>query len=272
MQIQEIANILYERLNYKFQNLQLLQTALTHPSDNKFMNYQRLEFLGDGILHAVICDLIYNLNASLEEGIMSRIYAKLVNSSALAEIARSINLGDLLFLEKSEELLNGRNHKRNLENAMEALIGAIYIDSNYQEIHRIISMLWADFLAQPIAQLEQRDFKSMLQEWTQKNIKVLPLYNVISCEGESHAPTFVIECLINGILESDLELRNNKSVKNINNTTLLKLQQDNKLQENQRHQVLYKTLAEGKSKKEAEQKAAEQLLNCIKFDGLMIED
>ncbi len=89
------------------------------------------------------------------------------------------------------------------------------------------------------------------------------------------ACTFVIECLINGILEFDLELRNNQNpnnkiqqnMNNINNTTPLKLQQENKLQENQHHKVLYKTLAEGKSKKEAEQKAAEQLLllSCIKL-------
>lgn len=225
---------LYNKINYKFKDVTLLKMALTHPSYNSCINYQRLEFLGDGILHGVICHLIYQLTPLMDEGMMSRIYARLVSGVTIAVVARTINLGHFLFLDKNEEAAKGRDNERNLENAMEALIGAIYLDSNYNSVFSIVQNLWSELLAKPVAVLERRDYKSILQEWSQKYIKSLPLYQIVERQGPAHLPLFTIECKV-----------------------------INPAQE----QELYKVRAQGKSRKEAEQKAAQDILTLIEREN-----
>jgi ribonuclease III len=179
-------------LNYRFKNLQLYSAALTHPSSREKQNYQRLEFLGDKVLGMVIAELIHQQFPEKKEGELSVIFANLVQTSALAEIAQHQHLGSHLVMDNGEEKSGGAHNPKNLENALEAMIAAIYLDSDYETIKQIITSLFHPYL-QNISQLTKKDDKSALQELVQKKYSVIPQYKLLSKTGADHDPTFVVE-------------------------------------------------------------------------------
>jgi ribonuclease-3 len=179
-------------ISYNFKNEKLLQEALTHPSfcqENRVrFNYQRLEFLGDKVLSLTIADFLMEKYPSEDEGSLSKRQAVLVSGDTLTEIALKISLNNFMQLSMGEEKLGGRNNKRNLENTMEALIGAIYLDSDFYTAQKFIINLWQDFLSRDLT--PPQDPISQLQEIIQSKSKDLPHYETIKSGGTDHDPVF----------------------------------------------------------------------------------
>ncbi len=191
----------FEKIFYKFNNESLLREALTHPSvckDSRIkINYQRLEFLGDKVLSLVIADFLMRKYLGEDEGALSKRQAALVSGETLSGIALKISLNDHLQLSSGEEKLGGRYNKRNLENALEALIGAIYIDSGFAEAQKFILNFWREFLEEDIS--PPQDPISELQEIVQSKFRQLPEYDTVKSGGADHDPTFVSILRIQGL-------------------------------------------------------------------------
>lgn len=217
-------------LGYTFWNLERLKRSLTHKSYSNelrledLQHNERLEFLGDAVLELVISDLLIKHFPKSREGLMSKIRASLVNEEALAKRARQIELGKYLFLGKGEEQGEGREKNSLLSDAFEALLGAIYLDSNLQITYKIIKRLFLEELLLASTEDISRDFKTKLQEEAQNRFRVAPEYRLIDEIGPDHDKIFEIHLFIN----------------------------ERKISEGR-----------GKSKKQAEQKAAEQALEKL---------
>jgi ribonuclease-3 len=182
-------------IGYQFRNRDLLAQALTHRSSSE-KNNQRLEFLGDSVLGLLIAEMLYGLYPAEPEGDLSKRLVSLVNGEQLATIARQLSLGEQLALSASEEEQGGRENSSNLEDAVEALLGAIYLDGGLDAARGLIDKLWrpsASTMKSP-----PKDPKTTLQEWAQARSLPLPEYVVLSSDGPSHAPNFVIEVRVNG--------------------------------------------------------------------------
>ncbi|MBM3579471.1 MAG: ribonuclease III [Alphaproteobacteria bacterium] len=180
------------KISYYFSNPKLMEEALTHPSLSKNNidkpNYQRLEFLGDKVLGLVVGEFLMSRYHNEMEGSLSRRQAALVSGETLAEVALLIGLEEVLQISSGERKLGGKLNKRNLENALEALIGAIYLDSNYDEAKAFIMKFWQSFFERDI--LPPKDPVSELQELVQMRTKQLPQYSTIKDGGFDHAPIF----------------------------------------------------------------------------------
>ena len=180
-------------ISHNFTNENLLEEALTHPSLSKENrnkpNYQRLEFLGDKVLSLVIGECLMKKYPTEMEGDLSKRQAGLVSGEALAEIALKIGLPEVLQVSRGEKNLGGQTNKRNLENALEALVGAIYLDSNYDCVKKFILTFWQDFLEKNTT--PPKDAVSELQELVQIKSKQLPQYFTVKSGGSDHSPLFV---------------------------------------------------------------------------------
>ncbi len=189
-------------LNYQFNNPQLLQVALTHPSRKTpsnagQQNYQRMEFLGDKVLGMIMAELIYARFQDMSEGDMSIMFANLVQTKILAHIANEQQLGTHLRMDPGEIRAGGAQNPKNLENALEAVIAAVYLDSNYQTIHQLVAALWEPYL-QDVQAISRKDDKSTLQELAQKKYRVIPQYTVLHKQGADHDPHFTVQVTIEG--------------------------------------------------------------------------
>lgn len=212
------------KISYTFKNQTLLEQAFNHRSfaheqRDRNQNLQvdhneRLEFLGDAVLDLVISELLMSHDLLSSEGELSKKRAGLVNETHLCKIAKSLNLGNVLKLGKGELKSGGALKPRLLASCYEALIGALYLDAGYEETKKLIVNQFTEFLDADYL----GDFKTRLQEVTQKKLKAAPVYKLECEEGPSHSPRFVVGLYI----------------------------KDKKISE-----------AEGTSKKIAEQKAAE---------------
>ena len=178
---------------HDFNNENLLEEALTHPSlskeNKKKPNYPRLEFLGDKVLSLVIGECLMKKYPHEMEGVLSKRQACLVSGEALAEIALKIGLDEVLQVSRGEKNLGGTTNKRNLENALEALVGAIYLDSNYEGARKFILNFWSDFLEKNVT--PPKDPVSELQELVQLKSKQLPQYLTVKSGGSDHSPLFI---------------------------------------------------------------------------------
>ncbi len=182
-----------EKICYNFSNKNLLEEALTHPSLSKEKkgkpNYQRLEFLGDKVLSLVIGEFLMKKYPQEMEGDLSKRQAALVSGETLWQVALSIGLEEVLQISKGEKNLGGKTNKRNLENSLEALVGAIYLDSNYDNAKNFIMKFWQEALQQDMT--PPKDPVSQLQELVQLKSKQLPQYFTAKSGGFDHAPTFI---------------------------------------------------------------------------------
>lgn len=186
---------LQNRIGVRFRNPATLRIALIHES---YVNEcpqetsnERLEFLGDAVLGLVASEMLYERFPSLREGELTRMKSTLVNTVSLAAHARNLGLGDAVLLGRGEEASGGRERASLLADAFEALVGAIYVDGGYAVARGFVSLLFADLL-EGLPELN-RDYKSLLQQETQKYYKALPLYRVISEEGPAHCRVFSVE-------------------------------------------------------------------------------
>lgn len=186
-------------INYRFNDKQLLLTAITHRSYSKNSNNERLEFLGDSVLGLVISGYLFKRLNTAAEGELSRVRASLVKEEALATVARDINLGDFLLLGSGELKSGGYRRASILSDAMEAIFGAIYLDAGFEQCESSILFLYEDYLVTLPSSIDLKDPKTTLQEYLQGKKIDLPEYQVIKTEGKSHDQVFTIECQVSGL-------------------------------------------------------------------------
>ncbi len=186
---------LQKRLGYWFKEQDLLKQALTHRSYGSHNN-ERLEFLGDGVLNFIVADQLFQRFPRLSEGDLSRLRAQLVKEATLFEIAKGFNLGDLLNLGEGELKSAGWRRPSILSDALEAIIGATYLDGGFPSAQKMVLKLYADKLDNIDPKVIDKDAKSKLQEYLQSKKIDLPHYSVSSIEGEAHAQTFSVMCVI----------------------------------------------------------------------------
>ncbi|MBX2886390.1 MAG: ribonuclease III [Granulosicoccus sp.] len=187
--------LLCQRLGYTFQNQALLKEAVSHRSSGS-RNYERLEFLGDSFLNFVIAEALYQQNKSLDEGTLSRQRASLVRGSTLAEIARSLELGQFLTMGVGELKSGGFNRDSILADLVEALIGACLCDSSYEEARALVLRLFEGRLQSLPNMQELKDPKTRLQELLQGQGLGRPEYAVVKTTGKSHELEFTVTCSV----------------------------------------------------------------------------
>lgn len=218
-------------LCYTFRNIALLKKALSHKSFanesrlTQLDHNERLEFLGDAVLELGISDLIMRFFPDSNEGEMSKLRASIVNETALSELARDLNLGSYLFLSRGEEQCQGREKNSLLADALEALLGAIYQDGGYAVAFSVVQSLFLDLIYRATKEDISRDYKTKLQEEAQTRFKLIPQYRLVNESGPDHEKTFEIHLMLSGRKISE---------------------------------------GRGKSKKQAEQIAAQDALNVIR--------
>jgi ribonuclease-3 len=181
---------------YQFSQQELLEQALTHRSFSRSVNNERLEFLGDSILNLIISNHIYRRFTEADEGDLSRIRASLVKEETLARIAREINLGDHIHLGGGELKSGGFRRASILSDALEALIGAVYLDSDYGQTEAVVLGWYRELLESLDEGANLRDPKTQLQEYLQARKKHLPGYKVEQTTGKSHDQVFTVSCKI----------------------------------------------------------------------------
>ncbi len=216
---------LEKRLNYTFENKQLIIEALTHKSDKKPYNNERLEFLGDAVLDLVVGEYLFFKFPSSNEGVLSKMRASLVNESGFTLLAKEIKLGEYIYLSVAEENNNGRNKASLLSNAFEAVMGAIYLEAGLNVVKEISVKLLEECHPKIDLQSLSKDYKTALQELTQATHGVTPLYEMLGSSGPDHKKEFEIAIVLD-----------EKTIAS----------------------------AKGKSKKEAQQKAAKIALEALK--------
>ncbi len=226
----EKIDLFCKKLDYTFNNRELLEEAFRHSSyvnekgDSCLRDNERLEFLGDSVLDLAISHILMESFTDLKEGDLSKYRAVIVNEKGLCRVARDLELGNLLLLGKGEEMTNGREKSSILANTVEALLGAIYLDAGFERAREIVYDLFISQIRDIKSRTIKYDYKSMLQEHTQEIYKALPQYLLIEEEGLAYDKTFRVALLLDG-----REL----------------------------------SRGEGKSKKEAEQRAAKEAFHCL---------
>ena len=186
---------LSKQLAYNFQQAALLRQALTHRSHGSPHN-ERLEFLGDSVLSLAISSKLIHDFPKLSEGDLSRARAHLVKEPTLAEIAQTLQLGDYLFLGEGELKSGGFRRPSLLADALEAIIGAIYLDGGFEAVCQVIENLYAPIIAKLDPKKLSKDPKTQLQEYLQSRKLPLPQYKITATEGEAHEQHFKLECII----------------------------------------------------------------------------
>ncbi|MDV2856734.1 MULTISPECIES: ribonuclease III [Oceanimonas] len=193
-------NNLQNKLGHTFNDEALLVRALTHRSAGSRHN-ERLEFLGDSILSMVIADALFHRFPKVNEGDMSRMRATLVREKTLAELARAFELGEYLILGPGELKSGGYRRESILADAVEALIGAVYLDSGIDSVTQLL-LSWYDRRLNDIQPgVEQKDPKTRLQELLQGKRKPLPTYEVVNVIGEAHNQKFTVHCVVDGLAD-----------------------------------------------------------------------
>ncbi len=193
---------LEEKIGYNFKNQALLKQALTHSSyasENHLENNERLEFLGDAVLELVIRDYLFHAYPHLKEGELSKLKACLVEETTLAKVAKSLSLGNFLNLGRGERLTGGNKKGSILADALEALIGAIYLDRDFPTVCEVIRN-WFEPWLKKLSPENISDFKTRLQMLLQKQYHCLPVYRVLNTIGPDHAKQFITGVFINGKL------------------------------------------------------------------------
>jgi ribonuclease-3 len=224
MQAKDNISRLQNKLGYDFRDERLVTTALTHRSFDKNHN-ERLEYLGDSILGFIIAEALYHHFPDQPEGVLTRFRASLVKRETLAKVARSLELGEYLQLGTGEKRSGGWRRDSILSNTLEAIIGAIYLDSDMLTCKSFVLTLFQDHINNMSPEQQSKDPKTELQEYLQARKLDLPDYKIVAEEGEAHNRQFTVECRIEAINS--------------------------------------KMTAQGKSKRAAEQTAAQKILEVL---------
>lgn len=218
--------VLGKELGYHFSDRELLAAALTHSSAGT-VNNERLEFLGDAILSFTIAAELYRRFPQANEGELSRLRASLVKGETLAQLAQAMNLGRYLNLGHGESRSGGHTRTSTLADALEAIIGAVYLDGGLTACQEFITALYRQHIDVLSPATHPKDPKTRLQEYLQARKMPIPLYSVLATSGDAHGQTFLVECRVG----SEISLR-----------------------------------GEGSSRRKAEQDAAHKALQLIEHD------
>ena len=200
---------LQKNFSYEFKDISLLKQALTHRSVSK-NNNERLEFLGDSVLGCVISEELYIRYPLIDEGQLSRLRSHLVRGQTLANLAKTLNISESLTLGQGELKSGGFRRESILADAFEAILGAIFLDSDYLIVKRIILELFDELLNQAKPEDSLKDFKTQLQELLQKKGYSLPSYELIQTKGKDHNAIFYVSCTV-----TELNLKSEKNAKSI---------------------------------------------------------
>lgn len=184
---------LQARLQHAFGNVALLRRALTHRSFSADHN-ERLEFLGDSVLNLAVAHLLYERLSGLPEGDLSRIRANLVKQDTLHQLAMDLGLPLVVWLGEGEVRSGGHKRPSILADALEAVIGAVYLDAGYGAAQALVERLFESVEINPQMQASAKDPKTELQEWLQGRKLKLPVYRVVGTLGAAHKQTFDVEC------------------------------------------------------------------------------
>lgn len=220
----EVIKKVEKRLGYQFRDKNLIIEALTHKSYKKTYNNERLEFLGDAVLDLIIGEYLFEKFPKVKEGELSKLRASLVNEKGFERLAIKLGLGEVLFISLAEENNDGRNKPSLLSNAFEAVVGAIYLETGLIWVRDFVVGLIENVYKDVDLETVFQDYKTSLQELTQAHFGITPEYNLLRSFGPDHKKEFEIE----------LKVENRKLSK-----------------------------AKGKSKKDAQQKAAQKALKIL---------
>ena len=186
---------LQSRLQHQFSDPSLLQRAVTHRSFSAEHN-ERLEFLGDSVLNLAVSTLLYRRLQAQNEGDLSRVRANLVKEGTLHRLAKDLRLDQVLHLGEGEARSGGHQRPSILADALEAVIGAVYLDAGYAVAEALVLRLYEAVEINPQMQAAAKDAKTALQEWLQGRKMQLPQYRVVGTAGVAHRQTFEVECAI----------------------------------------------------------------------------
>ena len=201
---------LQKSLTYKFNDIALLKLALTHRSVSN-NNNERLEFLGDSVLGAIISRELFHRFPKIDEGQLSRLRSHLVRGQTLAKLAKTIDLSDFLILGQGELKSGGFRRESIQADTLEAIIGAIFIDSDYLTTNQVVLTLYKALLDEANPEDSLKDFKTQLQEFLQKRGSILPSYELLKTTGQDHNAVFYVGCTLG---EEGLSVEKNaKSIK-----------------------------------------------------------
>ena len=192
---------LEKTLHYRFHDVGLFVQALTHRSATG-RNNERLEFLGDAVLDFVISDSLFKLRPDADEGDLSKLRASLVKDTSLAGIAVDIGLGEHLILGSGERKTGGHRRESILADALEAIFGAVYLDSGFDAAKDLIDRVFEQRLDDLPDAEDLRDPKTRLQEWLQARKLSLPIYDLVSVTGKDHRQKFVVSCTVNELSQT----------------------------------------------------------------------
>ena len=198
---------LEHKLNYYFNDRNLLKNALLHKSlgnerkEYKNQNNERLELLGDAVLDLIVAEYLYKNYKNASEGTIAKLKAMIVSEPILAKISRQIGVGKFLMLSRGEVMSGGRNRESILADSFEAILGAVYIDSNLDDA-RVFAL---SHIKQYIDHIEENedilDFKSILQEYVQKEFRTVPTYELVAERGPDHMKEFEIQVIVGNYRE-----------------------------------------------------------------------
>ncbi len=191
-------------LGYKFKDPSLLISSITHSSfvaeyDRGLKDYEVLEFLGDAVLSLIVSEILIKEFPEAKEGELSQIRSSVISEAYLSNLAKKINLGDFVLLSKGEIAQKGMERESLLCDVFEAIFGAVYIDSNYhiEKPRGIFNRLFKDTLIHDIkTENIPRDYKSLLQIYTQRYLGITPKYKLVSAVGPEHSKTFTMKCVV----------------------------------------------------------------------------
>lgn len=188
---------LQKNLHYTFQKADLLTRALTHRSKHKTKNNERLEFLGDSVLSLIISTELFHRHPNLREGELSRLRAALVKGETIAKIAMELGIGDCMHLGTGEFRSGGQQRESILAGGFEAIIGAIYADSNFESVRQCVLKWYGDLIDHIDDLTDVKDAKTSLQEWMQARKIPLPSYECV-VTGDAHLQQFTVTCRVVG--------------------------------------------------------------------------
>ncbi len=200
---------LCQKLGYHFQDKSLLEQALTHRSYNDKHN-ERLEFLGDALLNSVITKKLFKKYVHFSEGDLSRLRANLVNGEVLASLAKELGIAEYMRLGAGEIKSGGLQRNSILANAIEAIIGAIYLDGGTDVCRQCVNAWYSDSFILSHSRGLQKDPKTSLQEYLQSKKMTLPIYSVLSVQGHEHSQIFHVECRIPDLSQTAIGTGNNR--------------------------------------------------------------
>ncbi|NDY91603.1 ribonuclease III [Ideonella livida] len=186
---------LQQRLGYTFQQPGLLARALTHRSHGADHN-ERLEFLGDSVLSLAVSHLLYERFAGSDEGDLTRVRAHLVREDSLHKAALVLRLNEALRLSEGEAKGGGAQRASILADALEAVLGAVYLDGGLEAAFRLVGQLFGEVIAVTPLDTWRKDAKTELQEWLQARRVAVPTYRIVSTRGQAHAQVFEVECAV----------------------------------------------------------------------------